>query len=140
VQVYDGPTLQLIRNFYAFAATFSGGVYVAAADVNGDGLADIITGAGPGGGPQVNVYNGSTSGLLSGFFANLGSGGAFRLTGGTSAGVRVGASTTKANVQVLTVPGPGASAVVDAFSSSLAFFDSFLAFDPAFTGGAYVAG
>ena len=38
----------LIFSFYAYPSTFSGGVFVAAGDVNGDLRADIITGAGRG--------------------------------------------------------------------------------------------
>ena len=42
--------------FFAFSSSFTGGVRVALADINGDLVDEIITGAGPGGGPQVNIY------------------------------------------------------------------------------------
>lgn len=61
------PTLVL--NFLAFDTVFGGGVRVAAGDLNADGIPDIIAGAGPGGGPQVQVYNGSNASLLDAFFA-----------------------------------------------------------------------
>src|SRR5262249_29990841 len=85
VQVYDGATLALIRNFFAFAPTFGGGVFVAARDFNGDGLADIICGAGPGGGPQVTVFNSVGLNPIANFFA---------YTPGFAGGVRVGAYDT----------------------------------------------
>ena len=44
-------------SFFAYAPSFTGGVRVALGDVNGDGSPDIITGAGPGGGPAISVFS-----------------------------------------------------------------------------------
>jgi hypothetical protein len=49
----------LIAQFYAYDIRFGGGVRVAAADLNGDGVLDIVTGAGPVGGPHVKAIDGS---------------------------------------------------------------------------------
>src|SRR5215203_1781986 len=48
VRVFSGTDLSELASFYAYDPSFAGGVTVAAADVDGDGRADIITGAGPG--------------------------------------------------------------------------------------------
>jgi predicted outer membrane repeat protein len=71
----------LLGSFFAYAPSFTGGVRVAIGDVNGDGILDIITGPGAGGGPQVTVVDGtklgqtqstgqiSATALLASFFA-----------------------------------------------------------------------
>ena len=58
-----------LGGFFAFAPSFSGGVNVAAADVTGDGRAEIAVGAGPGGGPHVKVFSAGGDSLLASFFS-----------------------------------------------------------------------
>jgi hypothetical protein len=48
---------------------FAGGVHVASADVTGDGIADLITGPGVGGGPHIQVFDGASGALINSFFA-----------------------------------------------------------------------
>ena len=69
VKVFDGSNLQVLQSFFAYNVAFTGGVSVASADMNGDNISEIITGAGPGGGPQVNVFDGQSLMLLNSFFA-----------------------------------------------------------------------
>lgn len=46
-------------DFLAFEANLRNGSFVAVGDINGDGFADIIAGAGPGGGPRVSIFSGA---------------------------------------------------------------------------------
>jgi hypothetical protein len=60
IHVFDGSTHQEIASFDAYESTFTGGVYVAAGDLTGDGKAEIVTGADQNGGPVVAVFDGAT--------------------------------------------------------------------------------
>lgn len=77
VRVYSGANFTVIRDFFAYDSSFRGGVNVAAGDVNGDGAAEIVTGAGLGGSAHVRVFNGRDFRPINGFFAgdSLGRGG-----------------------------------------------------------------
>ncbi len=59
VVVIDGRTQAEVVRFLAFEPTFTGGVYVAAGDIDGDGKAEVIVSPDQGGGPVVAVYRGS---------------------------------------------------------------------------------
>jgi hypothetical protein len=69
VKIFSGADGHLIREFMAYDPNFRGGARVAARDVDGDGLADVVTGAGAGGSPLVNVFNGATGAVITAFFA-----------------------------------------------------------------------
>jgi autotransporter-associated beta strand protein len=69
VNVYDAKTNALIGAFFAYDTGFLGGVRVAVGDVNGDGVPDIITAPGPGGGPDIRVFDGKTGLMIGEFLA-----------------------------------------------------------------------
>jgi hypothetical protein len=57
-----------VRSFNAYPAGFRGGVSLAVGNFDGDNRTSIVTGAGPGGGPQVRVFDINTR-PVGGFFA-----------------------------------------------------------------------
>jgi hypothetical protein len=68
VQVYDRLSHVLRYQITPFEGFFAGAT-VASGDVNGDGIADLVVGAGPGGGPRVSIFDGFDGTLLANFFA-----------------------------------------------------------------------
>ena len=47
----------VVASFFPYDPRFTGGVRVATADRNGDGRDDVLTVAGPGGGPDVRTFD-----------------------------------------------------------------------------------
>ena len=69
-RIFDGATGALLKDMMAFAPEFAGGVSIAAGDVDGDGFADAIVGAGTSGLPHVKVFSGATGAELASFYVN----------------------------------------------------------------------
>jgi hypothetical protein len=126
VAVFDGVTEQAVERFFAFDPSFTGGVNVAAGDLDrgGDGHAEIAVGAGVGGGPVVVVYDGLTGAEVERFFAFDPS-----FTGGVN--VAVGDVTGDGQADVVVGAGAGGGPLVKVFArATLQVVGSFFAYDP----------
>lgn len=143
--VGGGPHVRIFNQFgvpehatrlYPYPESFKGGVYVSGGDLDGDGVSEVITGPGNGGGPQIRVFNkDGAPKMTNGFFAY---GENFR--GGvlvSSADLNndgtdeiIAGSGFTGGPQVRTFKGNG----------SLAFTPGFFAYDEHFRGGVFVAG
>ncbi len=122
VKVFDGSTGAQIFSFLAYAQNFNGGVSVAAGDVNGDGITDIVT-ATLTGGNHIKVFSGKDLTVLKSFMPfgsgytggiNIASG---DFTGDGKADVIVGAAKNSSHTLVLNVSNidPAAFTVVQSF-------------------------
>jgi len=133
IQVFSGNDLSVLRSFFAYDSSFTGGVYVAAGDVNHDGIADIVTGPGAGAGPHVKVFSGADGSEIRSVFA-------YDLA--MKGGVRVAAGDVNGDgwADIVTAPGAGYAPDVRVYSGKdLSLLSSFFAYDSTFTGGVYVA-
>ena len=131
VRVFDGKTGAEIRSFLAYSPTYTGGVTVAAGDVNGDGIDDIIVGAAING--HVKVFDGASGAEIRSFFAFPG------FTGGVS--VAAGDVNSDKQAELIVGAGPGApGGHVKVFDGQTGLeLLSFFAFEPNFLGGVRVA-
>jgi len=68
VRVINGKDQSELLSFDPFEAGFTGGVFVAAGDLNGDGFADIAITPDEGGGPRVRVFSGKDGSQIADFF------------------------------------------------------------------------
>ena len=132
VRVYDSNTNQVLFDDYVYDVNFTGGVRVAVGDVTGDGVPDLVTAAGFGGGPHIRVFDGVTFQVVSEFFAYEDNfrGGAF-VAVGDLAGTGIN--------QIITGPGNGGGPLVKIFNGDGSTVRAFFAYDPIFRGGVRVA-
>jgi len=137
VNAVTGKATEL-AGFFAYDVNFTGGVRVAAVDINGDGKAEVVTAPGPGGGPHLRVFRINPTGGASeidGFMAyapevTIG----INITGGDINGDGI--------EEVITGPGPGGGPHVRAWnisSGNSREVMGFMAYDPGFLGGVHVA-
>ncbi|MBX7106574.1 MAG: FG-GAP-like repeat-containing protein, partial [Gemmataceae bacterium] len=132
IKIFSGVDGSLLSQFTAFTAGFAGGVSVATGDITGDGKAEIIVGAGPGGGPHVRVFNG-TGGIVTESFAFAAS-----FTGGVN--VAAGDVNSDGKADVMVAAGPGGGPHVRVFSAGLTtVIRDFFAYAASFNGGVNLA-
>lgn len=128
VTVRDVDTGEVLRAFDAYPG-FNGPVSVALADLDGDGAAEVVTGAGAGGSPHVKVFDGATGNEVRSFFAYPTS-----FTGGVN--VATGDVTGDGHPDIVTGTGAGGGTVVKVFDGAGgAELRSFDAYDPTFRSG-----
>jgi len=144
VVVLDGKTHQPLATLTPFEASFTGGVFVAAGDLNGDGKADLVVTPDVGGGPVVVVFDGAA--LAKGRVVELA-----RFFGIADPNFRGGARAAVADLtgagDLVVAAGFGGGPRVAVFDgASLAtgspnrLIPDFFAFEPSLRNGAYVAG
>jgi len=122
-----------LMSFFAYSPGFSGGVYVAAGNLDGDANIEIITGAGPGGAPHVAVFDFASGGTpVSSFYAYAeGFTGGVTVAAGNVDGVGTG--------EIITGVAGGGSPHVKVFQLNGTLVSSFYAFNPTSLGGIFVA-
>ena len=133
IAILNSQTGEVMEAFFAFDQAFTGGVFVAVQDVNGDGILDIIASAGPTGGPEVRIFDGNGLTVLRSFYAY-----AVDFTGGVSV-----ASVDFNNdgiLDLVTGAGPGGAPHVKVYDGATnAIISQWYAYATDFTGGVFVA-
>ncbi|MCU0679053.1 MAG: S8 family serine peptidase [Planctomycetes bacterium] len=125
----------ITAQFYAYHRSFRGGVHVAVGDVDGDGLSEIVTGAGYGGGPQIRIFDarGRVKGQFFAYDKNF-RGGVHVAVANISGGTREG------RAEIITAPGKGGGPHIIVYNQQAQILSQFFAYGQNFTGGVNIAG
>lgn len=141
---YKSALVTQTAQFLAYDEAFTGGIRVAVGNVDGSAGDEIVTSAGPGGGPHIKIFKRNADGGFDTFASFFAYDGQFR--GGVD--VAVGDVYGDGREEIVTGPGFGGGPHVQVFTVD---FDGnvagllgqqmggFYAFDPQFGGGANVA-
>lgn len=132
IQVFDPVTRASMRSFFAFDSALRGGTFITTGDTNGDGIDEIVVGAGNGGAPQVRVFNGTTFNVDASFFAG-------NITARN--GIRVATADINADGRddIVTGAGAGGASEVRIYDSRVpTLMEDFFAFNPTLRGGVFV--
>jgi hypothetical protein len=119
------------NRFFAYDPGFNGSINMIAADLNGDGSSEIITGAGVGGGPHVRIFD-SNGDIKGQFFAYD-----QKFRGGVN--VAIGDVDGDEKNEIITAPGPGGGPHIRIFDQRGILKGQFFAYDENFTGGVSIA-
>lgn len=134
VRVFNADGAPTGTSFYAYDPAFGGGVRVAVCNLYADGRPEeIVTAAGPGGGPHVRLFSRDGTALGDGFMAYAGS-----FTGGVFVGCG-DVDATNPGDEIITGPNEGGGPHVRVFDKDGRVLSEFMAYDPRFTGGVRVA-
>lgn len=131
VRIYskDG---KLISSFLAYSERFLGGVNVASGDIDADGIDEIVTGPGFGGGPHVRVFR-KDGFILKQFFA-------FNPETRVGAQVAVGDLNNDSIKEIVTAAVSSATPLIRVYrANDLFIMSEFLAFPPDFVKGMFLA-
>jgi uncharacterized repeat protein (TIGR01451 family) len=139
VNIYSGQTGALLAQFQPYGTAFTGGVRLAAGRVASNGDVDVVTGAGPGGPPLVEVFDGPS--LVQGDSTPAASFDAFdpSFTGGVYVATGLIHNQGQPPAAIIVGEGAGEQPRVSVFDGTGTQVQSFLAFDPGFKGGVRVA-
>jgi len=131
VRKFSETTALMGNDFMAYNPNFYGGIDVALGDIDNDGVDEIITSPGPGGGPHIKVFK-ADGNLISQFLAY-------------DENFKGGVDVSSGNVfgtdiyEIISSPGPGGGPHIKVFKADGNLISQFLAYDENFKGGVRVS-